>query len=327
MRTNVVIIGAGMMGQIHARAWTELPDVRITAVVDHDRTAADTLAQRYNALSTTSLTEGLAEAAIVSICTPPHVHADCVEAAANKGIDILLEKPAATTVGDYERMQNAVDRSGIRLMVGMTGRFYPEFQRAFTALNNGTIGRPIAYAEHMHFDASDLPDWYFQRAYAGGGVLLTNGIHSFDRILWLLQPQKVHILAARVRSLGNRGDVEDFADIVLDCDGIMCRVQLLWQPGAGAIRTVELVGEQGTMRMEMHRSITITNATGQQSEQPYPEQSDFIERTMVGIRGEVQALFEARAAGAPAPSPLHKNRRAFDLIMDVYRYAQGEAND
>ncbi len=327
MRTNVVIIGAGMMGQIHARAWAELPDVRITAIVDHDRTAADALAQRYNALSTTSLTEGLAEAAIVSICTPPHVHADCVEAAANKGIDILLEKPAATTVGDYERMQNAVDRSGIRLMVGMTGRFYPEFQRAFTALNNGTIGRPIAYAEHMHFDASDLPDWYFQRAYAGGGVLLTNGIHSFDRILWLLQPQKVHILAARVRSLGNRGDVEDFADIVLDCDGIMCRVQLLWQPGAGAIRTVELVGEQGTMRMEMHRGITITNAAGQQSEQLYPEQSDFIERTLVGIRGEVQALFEARAAGAPAPSPLHENRRAFDLIMDVYRYAQGEAND
>lgn len=327
MKTNVAIIGAGMMGRIHAKAWSELPGVRISAVVDCDRTAADALAQRYNALSTTSLSEGLAEAAIVSICTPPHVHADCVEAVANAGADILLEKPAATTISDYERMQAAVDRSGIRLMVGMTGRFYPECRRAFTALNDGVIGRPMAYAEHMHFDASDLPDWYFQRASAGGGVLLTNGIHSFDRVLWLLQPQNVHILAATVCSLENRGDVEDFADVVLDCDGIICRVQLLWQPGAGAIRTVELVGEKGTLRLELYRGITITNAAGQQSEQPYPEQADFTERTLVGIRREVQALIEARATGAPAPSPLHENRRVFDLIMDIYRHTRGEAND
>ncbi|MCS6940997.1 MAG: Gfo/Idh/MocA family oxidoreductase [Roseiflexaceae bacterium] len=327
MKTNVAIIGAGMMGRIHARAWSELPGVHISAVVDCDRTAADALAQRYRALSTTSLTEGLADAMIVSICTPPHVHAEHVEAAARIGADILLEKPAATTVSDYERMQEAIDRSGVRLMVGMTGRFYPECRRAFAALNDGTIGRPIAYAEHMHFDASELPDWYFQRPYAGGGVLLTNGIHSFDRVLWLLQPQNVRILAATVRSLGHRGDVEDFADIVLDCDGIICRVQLLWQPGADAIRTVELVGERGTLYVEMYRGITITNADGQQSERPYREQADFLERTLVGVRGEVQALLEARTAGIPAPSSLDENRRAFDLIMDIYRYAQGGADD
>ncbi len=323
MKINVAIIGAGMMGRIHAEAWSQLSGVRISSVVDYNRSFADALAQRYNALSTTSLDEGLIGATIVSICTPPYLHAEQVEAAATIGAHILLEKPAAITVDDYDRMQDAIDRTGIQLMVGMTGRFYPEVQRAFAELHNGTIGQLIAYSEHMHFDPSGLPDWYFQRAYAGGGVLLTNGIHSFDRLLWLLQPQQVRVVAATVRSLGGRGDVDDFADVVLDCDGIICRVQLLWQARADIIRSVELVGESGTMRLEMHRGITITNAAGQHAESFYSEQADFRERTLVGIRNEVQSLLEAYIAGRPTPSPLHENRRVFDLIMELYSFCGG----
>jgi phthalate 4,5-cis-dihydrodiol dehydrogenase len=327
MTTNVAIVGAGMMGRIHAQAWAELSGVRVAAIVDPDQTAAESLARRYGAKPVAALAAGLDDAAIVSVCTPPHLHAEQVEAAAAAGADILLEKPAATRVADYERMQAAVDRTGVRLMVGMTGRFYPEGQRAFVALKDGVIGTPTAYAEHMHFDASSLPDWYFQQEFSGGGVLLTNGIHSFDRVLWLLQPRSVRILAATVRSLGGRGDVEDFADVVLDCDGIICRVQLLWQPGAGSVRAVELVGERGTMQLELYRGITITGMNGQHEEWPYPEAADFLERTLIGIRGEVQALLAARNAGAPAPAPLHENRRVFDLITAIYRHAGGGKHD
>lgn len=318
MTTRVAVVGAGMMGKLHARAWAEQPAVQVTAIIDPALALAETLASEVGARATSDLADGIASAQVVSICTPPHLHAAQVEAAAAQGADVLLEKPAAFSLGDYDRMQAAVDASGTRLMVGMTGRFYPEGRQAAGWLRDGAIGKPVAYAEHMHFDAGDLPDWYFQRATAGGGVLLTNGIHSIDRVLWLLQPRTVQILTATVRSLGGRGDVEDFADVLLDCDGILCRIQLLWQAGAGITRAVELVGTTGTMRIELYKGLALTNAAGQQAERPYPPQADFLERTLIGIRAEVAALLAARNAGLPAPSPLHENRRVFALIDRIY---------
>lgn len=211
-------------------------------------------------------------------------------------------------------------------MVGMTGRFYPEFQRAFTALNNGTIGRPIAYAEHMHFDASDLPDWYFQRAYAGGGVLLTNGIHSFDRILWLLQPQKVHILAAgcarwEIAAMSRISPISCSTATGL-CAGCNCsgsqglapyallnwwanRVRCAWKCTAALPLPMRLVSSRNS-----------------------PTRSSLISSNERWLAFAARFRRCSRRAPLALPRhPLHENRRAFDLIMDVYRYAQGEAND
>ena len=326
MSISIAIVGAGMMGQIHAQAWSEQPGVRVTAVADPDQSLAEALAARFGAKAVPTALEALAGAQIVSICTPPYLHAEHVEQAAVLGVDILLEKPAAFTTTDYDRMQAAVDQSGVRLMVGMTGRFYPEGQAAMARVRNSTLGTLVAYAEHMHFDAGELPDWYFQRRFAGGGVLMTNGIHSIDRVLWLLRPREVRIVAATLRSLAGRGDVEDFADVLLDCDGVLCRVQLLWQTGAGATRAVELVGTQGTLRMELYRGFVVTGAAGQQEQWLYPEGSDFLERTCIGIRAEVVALLEARTMGVAPPSPLMENRRVFDLIRTIYQHARGAGN-
>lgn len=322
MSITVAVIGAGMMGRIHAQAWAEQPGVRVGAVADADASRAAAVAERFGAQVLVNADEAMVGAQVVSICTPPHLHAEQVEQAAALGADILLEKPAAFTATDYDRMQSAIERHGVRLMVGMTGRYYPEGQAALATVRSGALGSLVAYAEHMHFDASELPDWYFQRHVAGGGVLLTNGIHSIDRVLWLLQPREVRVLAATLRSLAGRGDVEDFADLLLDCDGLLCRIQLLWQAGAGATRAVELVGAQGTLRMELYRGLIVTGRTGQREEWPYPQDADFLERTLIGIRAEVAALLAARTAGLPAPSPLAENRRVFDLISSIYQRDQ-----
>ena len=59
------------------------------------------------------------------LCPATARHADCVEAVAALGVDILLEKPFAASLADADRILAAVAKSGVRLAVNWPLRWYP----------------------------------------------------------------------------------------------------------------------------------------------------------------------------------------------------------
>ena len=94
---RAAILGAGGMGHRHAQSLKELETVSLRAVCDVKESAANELAQSYNARVYTDFDKMLREEKpdLLFLCLPPFAHNGEVEKAADLGIHIFIEKPIA----------------------------------------------------------------------------------------------------------------------------------------------------------------------------------------------------------------------------------------
>src|SRR5258706_1811472 len=89
------LVGGGFIGPLHAANIAAHPSARLVRVVDLNRQAAETLANRFGATASSDLDAALADPAVdvVMICTPPRTHAALIERAARAGKAVFCEKP------------------------------------------------------------------------------------------------------------------------------------------------------------------------------------------------------------------------------------------
>jgi predicted dehydrogenase len=133
--TKVAVIGAGIMGSNHIRVLGTIPGCTVVAVVDPDRGRSAALAGAVGAEPLTAVEDvvGMAEAAVVA--TPSDTHADVGVALLTAGLDVLVEKPIATTVADAQRLIDAAAVNQRVLAVGHIERFNPVVQELVRSLD------------------------------------------------------------------------------------------------------------------------------------------------------------------------------------------------
>ncbi len=123
--TAVAVVGAGLMGANHARVLRRLPEAELTLVVDPDgprgRALAESVGARYCA--DPAAVTGLAEAAVLAV--PSERHAEIGVPLLEAGVDLLVEKPIATTVEDADALIEAAREHHRVLMTGHVERFNP----------------------------------------------------------------------------------------------------------------------------------------------------------------------------------------------------------
>lgn len=325
MAWRIGVIGGGMMGAIHARAWRASGHGDVVAVHDLDAAVAQRLATATGAVVTLDLDDLLQRVDAISVCTPPDAHAAAVGAAASRGVHVLLEKPSARTLAEHDAIADAVRGSAALVMVGTTSRFYPESRAAKARLERD--GEPlIALRERVRLDHAGLPAWYGDPAIAGGGVTLTNGIHAIDRMLWLSGAER-----AEVRGVTMHPEplLETIADLHLRLRGgavseagLPAHLQLVWQRGVRGASSLELVRARDTINVDTWSRFEVDGPDPELLE-PYPAEATFEERTEIGIRAQIDALVAAAAGAAPLESGLDEHRRALAAIDAAYRAAQG----
>jgi UDP-N-acetylglucosamine 3-dehydrogenase len=135
-RLRVGVIGAGVMGERHARIYASLPDVELVAVCDTRADIARALAKDLDATPYADFAELLRHPDVdaVSVCTPDDAHRAPCEAAAAAGKHVLVEKPLAMTVADAEAIITAATKTGVVLLVGHCLRFDPRYRTEKCAL-------------------------------------------------------------------------------------------------------------------------------------------------------------------------------------------------
>src|SRR5262245_23038082 len=117
---RVAVVGAGYMGERHARIYAGLPDAELVAVCDVRESVARELAARTGAAVYADYRALLRRDDLdaVSVCTPDGLHREPCELAARAGRHVLVEKPVATTLVDAEAIVEAAERAGTVLLVG-----------------------------------------------------------------------------------------------------------------------------------------------------------------------------------------------------------------
>lgn len=208
---TVAIIGAGQVAQQHARAFSQLgPDVVIVGVADIDSDKANELAADCGANAFTDYQELLAlEPDVAVVCLPHHLHREVGVAAAGVGCHVLMEKPLANTLEDAQAIIDVCRQHDVVLTVSFVHRYRVELQRARQLIAHGEIGKPATAIDNFCSQGgAHVPGWVWEKRQAGGGVLMYGGIHSLDRLRWLIGSEVVEVFARTV-TYSQDVDVED----------------------------------------------------------------------------------------------------------------------
>jgi predicted dehydrogenase len=147
----------------------------------------------------------------VAILTPPNTHLDLVRRAAAAGKHILLEKPLEITTKRAVELVDTCRRAGVTLAVMLQHRFRPAALELAEHLASGALGEIVGCSTAIKLWR---PQSYYEepgrgtKARDGGGVLLTQGIHTLDLMLSLAGPVD-EVRGYATTSLVHRMETED----------------------------------------------------------------------------------------------------------------------
>lgn len=189
---NVAVVGCGDVSEVHFAAILDATDVRLVAVCDRDDARRQSASERFEVPGYASVDELLNSHSIdvLHVCTPHSEHVSVAEAALDRGVHVLLEKPLAESVPAGDRLVAAATASSATLGVCFQNRYNPTSIALKAALDDSDYGRPLgARAQVMWTRTADYyraRPWRGTWAGSGGGVLMNQSIHTIDLVQWLL---------------------------------------------------------------------------------------------------------------------------------------------
>jgi predicted dehydrogenase len=172
---SAAVIGAGFVGEIHARALASHRSVRLVAACGRTHGRVDRLAERFGIRAAVGVDDLFAHEApdIVCVATGNTEHLEPTLAAIAAGCHVFVEKPMAWRTEEARMMIAAASARGVRLGVNFNHRFSEPYRRALEFVRQGALGTP-AYVT-MRFTGDLYP--VLNDPYC---MLIETQGHSFD---------------------------------------------------------------------------------------------------------------------------------------------------
>ena len=215
---RVAIAGYGSTGQIRRKFVDAHPQMRTVAYCDQtleEGVDADGV-RRY--VNYTQLLEN-EDVDAVFVCLWNDVAPGATTAGLERGLHVFCEKPPGRTVADVEAVRRVeAEHPDLKLKYGFNHRYHESVRDALRIVRTGELGPVLdlsgvyGKSKMIRFDQ----DWRTQRAIAGGGILLDQGIHMVD-MMRLFAGEFTQIHAHISNSLW-RHDVEDNAWALMRTD-------------------------------------------------------------------------------------------------------------
>lgn len=301
---NVGLLGAGRIGNVHAKSIAANADSRLVAVSDVNPASAEKLAAACGAQARTSQ-DILRDPSIdaVLIATSTDTHAGLIEAAAAAGKAVLCEKPVDLSLERALACQAAVARTGKPVMIGFNRRFDPNFVALKRAFDNGEIGKGELLSV-TSFDPSPPPVSYIA---VSGGLFRDMAIHDFDMACWVFGgvPEAVTAVGSSIvdPAIGAAGDVDTAVITLHYADGRIAVIKNSRRAVYGYDQRLELLGATGLLQAGNVLENTVNKVTTAGALSAKPEYF-FLERYMKAYEAEWRAFVDAIQAGTGYPVTL-----------------------
>jgi predicted dehydrogenase len=268
---RVAVVGAGAFGRNHLRVYRELelsnPNlVQLAALVEPDPTRRDHFATLYNIpafASVEDLRQRLSPHA-ASVCVPTIHHAAVASELLYNDMDVLIEKPFATTLAEADQVMLAAHVNQRIVAIGHLERFNPAVTATLAALN-----RP------MFFEAHRLS--IFTPRSLDVDVVLDLMIHDLDIVLSLTNSPVREVRAVGLPILSAKTDIAN--------------VRLEFDSGCVANFTASRVSTEQVRKLRLfqpHQYLSL----------------DFARQELLTISVDPAAIAAAIAAGSPLPAAI-----------------------
>ncbi len=211
---RVAVVGAGQGSAPHFQSLHELRDeLELVWVIGRSAEKLAALSLPSGARASTRLQDLLEDASVeaVLVLTPPNTHLDIVQRLAQAGKHVLVEKPLEISLEKAQQLVDFCDRCGIKLAVMLQHRLREAAQTLAQMIASGTLGSLVSASASVRWWR---PQTYYDEpgrgtlARDGGGVLMTQAIHTLDLLLSLTGlPDQVFAMAGT--SAMHRMEAED----------------------------------------------------------------------------------------------------------------------
>lgn len=254
-RLRLAIVGLGMAVTPHARGLVDLADgveVLHAYAPSPERRAA--FAERFPFPLADSLDTILADDRVqaVAVFTPANTHAEIGLACARAGKHVLMEKPLDITTERAEALVSGCRAAGVRLGVVLQHRFRPAGMRAAELIALGALGPIVACSTTIRLWR---PQSYYDEpgrgtfARDGGGVLISQGIHTLDLMLSLAGPVET-VTGFSTTTPVHRMETEDLVCAAARyAGGALGTIEATTAAYPGFHEEIAITGERGTLAL------------------------------------------------------------------------------
>jgi len=278
-RHRIGIIGLGMALKPHALSLEDLADrVEVAAAFAPSRERRGEAAKTWGFPVVDSLDGVLGDESVDTalILAPPWTHTELVAQAAAAGKHVLLEKPVEVNAERATALVETCERAGRTLAIVFQHRFRPAALELAGLLRAGALGKILSASATIRWWRP--PEYYGGRegdprssrtqpgrgtfARDGGGVLLTQAIHTLDLLLHLVGPA-AEVAAYADTSPLRKIDTEDtVAGAVRYASGASGVIDATTVTYPGYPERIEIAGTRGSAVLEVE-SLTVHYMNGE----------------------------------------------------------------
>lgn len=267
-KVKLGVIGCGAMGARHVAAAQASECLEVVAVADAMPARAREIAETHRVAKVYDdggrlLEDKTVEAVILAL--PTAIRSSLAAEAFRRGKHVLLEKPAAMSVGDLERIV-AVQGNLTGACCSSRYRSLPSARAATEFLQTGRLG-PIRSLIIREFQQAgprpqkERPAWRLSRSLNGGGILVNWGVYDLDYMLgltgWNFQPVWALARAWPVAPVLS-GHVHPDSDaethisgLVSGADGSVLQIERAESAALRSENAWQIVGTNGSLRLQL----------------------------------------------------------------------------
>jgi len=218
---NIAIIGYGYWGPNLVRNFSELPNAKVVAVADLDKSRLEVVARRYPTVrATTDIQEILADSGIdaVAVATPVNTHFQLGMAVLKAGKHLWLEKPMTETSLQARKLVDEAERRKRVLLIDHTFLYTGAVRKMAEIIRSGDLGRVYYY------DSIRVNLGLFQRDVS---VVSDLAVHDFSILDYVLGEDPVAVSASGTNHFP--GTPENLAYITLFyASGTIAHTNVSW---------------------------------------------------------------------------------------------------
>lgn len=260
-KVKIGVIGLGNMGSSHVSQLADglVKGGQLTAVcdlnVDRLKAAKKKAGEQLACFTDADTFFNKADIEAVIIAAPHYDHPALAEQAFQKGLHVLIEKPAGVYTKSVQRMNEAAAESGKVFSIMYNQRTNPLYQKLRQLIQSGELGEIKRtnwiitdwYRSQSYYDSSE---WRATWEGEGGGVLLNQSPHQLDLWQWTtgLMPKRVHAFChfGRYHNIEVEDDVTAYVEYENGATGVF----ITSTGEAPGTNRFEIIGDRGKIVVE-----------------------------------------------------------------------------
>ncbi|HOX75625.1 MAG TPA: inositol 2-dehydrogenase [Bacteroidales bacterium] len=243
------VIGAGRIGKVHIATLVQsVPQAEVVALAETNPAVASEVAKMFGITSVfTTYMDVIRHPDVeaVVICSPTDTHAKYIVDAANAGKHIFCEKPVDLSLDVIKGAIKAVEKAGVKLMVGFNRRFDPNFSKIRQLVATGKIGDPHILKITSR-DPAPPPAEY---SAVSGGMFMDMTIHDFDMARFITGSEVTEVYAKSAvlvdPEIGKAGDIDTAVITLSFANGAIGVIDNSRKAVYGYDQRVEIFGSKG----------------------------------------------------------------------------------